>query len=470
MYRLEPKNWLKHLDFMMLDMLCLEISYVLALWVRMGFFWPFNENMYARFGVTLLALHICVVFFQDSYRSIIYRGHMVEIKMAVKYNLALLVGILFYLYVTKQSVLYSRAVIFFLCIFNCIVMIGARLVWKRIIRNRRKEQRERRSILVITDSKSVGSIIDSLEKEYYANFKIIGIILMDQNQTGGEISSIPIVASRDTALQYIKNHIVDEVFISLQSDTGEIDRLSNHLISMGVIVHINLIHVGNNMENSVVERLGEYTVLSTGIKFASEWQLMVKRAMDIAGALVGLVFTGIFFVIFAPIIYKQSPGPIFFGQDRVGKNGRIFKIYKFRSMYPDAEERKKELMSQNKMSGLMFKMDNDPRIIPIGKFIRNTSIDEFPQFWNVLKGDMSLVGTRPPTVQEYEQYEMHHKKRLASKPGITGLWQVSGRSNIVDFEDVVALDAKYISEWNLTLDIKILWKTLLVIFKKEGAV
>ena len=134
--------------------------------------------------------------------------------------------------------------------------------------------------------------------------------------------------------------------------------------------------------------------------------------MDIIGGVVGVIFTGILTVILGPIIYIQSPGPIFFSQKRVGRNGRIFKIYKFRSMYPDAEERKKELLKENKMQGLMFKMDNDPRIIPIGKFIRKTSLDEFPQFFNVLKGDMSLVGTRPPTVDEYEQYERHHMVRL----------------------------------------------------------
>ena len=139
-------------------------------------------------------------------------------------------------------------------------------------------------------------------------------------------------------------------------------------------------------------------------------------------------------------------------------------------MYPDAEERKKELMAQNKMKGLMFKMDNDPRIIPIGHFLRKSSLDEFPQFWNVLRGDMSLVGTRPPTVDEYKQYETQHKKRLAIKPGITGLWQVSGRSDIIDFEEVVALDAKYITEWSLREDIKILWKTVLIVVKGKGAV
>ena len=173
--------------------------------------------------------------------------------------------------------------------------------------------------------------------------------------------------------------------------------------------------------------------------------------------------------LFAPIIKKQSPGPIFFSQIRVGKNGRQFKLYKFRSMYTDAEERKKELMEQNQMQGFMFKMEDDPRIFPIGKFMRKFSIDELPQFWNVLRGDMSLVGTRPPTLDEFEQYETHHRARLGNKPGLTGMWQVSGRSKITDFEEVVSLDTAYISNWNLAMDVRILFKTVKVVLLGRGA-
>lgn len=200
------------------------------------------------------------------------------------------------------------------------------------------------------------------------------------------------------------------------------------------------------------------------------YQLFMKRLMDITGSIIGLFITGILFLVLAPVIYIQSPGPIFFLQERVGRNGRKFRMYKFRSMYMGAEERKQELMDQNKMNGLMFKMDNDPRIIPIGRFIRKFSIDEFPQFWNVLKGDMSLVGTRPPTVDEFEQYEEHHKVRLSIKPGLTGMWQVNGRSDITDFEEIVQLDNQYIAEWNLRLDLKILFKTVGVVLGSKGSV
>jgi lipopolysaccharide/colanic/teichoic acid biosynthesis glycosyltransferase len=207
------------------------------------------------------------------------------------------------------------------------------------------------------------------------------------------------------------------------------------------------------------------------MKITSNRQIFMKRVMDIAGGIVGMILTGILTIIVGPIIYIKSPGPIFFSQIRIGKNGHRFKIYKFRSMYMDAEKRKKELMEQNEMDGHMFKMKDDPRIIKgIGHFIRKTSIDEFPQFWNVLKGDMSLVGTRPPTEDEWQEYDLHHRARLAGKPGITGMWQVSGRSDMTDFEEIVKLDTKYISTWNIGMDIKILFQTVAVVLMGKGSV
>jgi lipopolysaccharide/colanic/teichoic acid biosynthesis glycosyltransferase len=261
------------------------------------------------------------------------------------------------------------------------------------------------------------------------------------------------------------------------------DQLMNQFTEMGIVVHMKMAKSSNLIgEKKFVERLGCYTVLTTSINYATAGQLFAKRAMDILGGLVGCIITGILCIILGPLIYIQSPGPIFFSQIRVGKNGKKFKLYKFRSMYMDAEERKKELMKQNRIKdGMMFKLKWDPRIIGskitkdgtmkkgIGNLIRDFSLDEFPQFFNVLKGDMSLVGTRPPTVDEWEKYDLHHRARLAAKPGITGMWQVSGRSNITDFEDVVKLDTKYIAEWTMGLDIRILLKTVLVVFKKDGA-
>ena len=208
----------------------------------------------------------------------------------------------------------------------------------------------------------------------------------------------------------------------------------------------------------------------------------IKRFADIVCSAIAIVLLSPFFIIISIAIKATSKGPVIFVHKRVGKNGKRFRMVKFRSMHLDAEERKQALQSQNRISdGMMFKLDFDPRIIGneilpdgstktgIGDFIRRTSLDEFPQFWNVLKGDMSLVGTRPPTVDEWEKYELHHRARLATKPGITGMWQVSGRSQITDFEEVVKLDTQYIYNWSMGLDLRILLQTVKSVLGRDGA-
>ena len=195
----------------------------------------------------------------------------------------------------------------------------------------------------------------------------------------------------------------------------------------------------------------------------------IKRLVDIIGSIVCIILFSPIMAVVAVLVKKSSPGPIIFAQERIGLGNKPFKMYKFRSMYADAEERKKELMAQNEMNGLMFKMENDPRITKTGDFLRKTSLDEFPQFINILKGDMSLVGTRPPTLDEFAQYSPYHKKRLSFRPGLTGMWQVSGRSDITDFEEIVKLDVEYIDNWSFWLDIKILLKTFLEVFTQKGA-
>jgi len=198
-------------------------------------------------------------------------------------------------------------------------------------------------------------------------------------------------------------------------------------------------------------------------------QSWVKRLIDIVGAIVGLMITGILLVPIAAAITINDPGPIFFGQTRCGWMGRQFRIWKFRSMCTNAEAMKAQI--KNQASGAFFKNDNDPRITKVGRILRKTSLDELPQFWNVLKGDMSLVGTRPPTPDEVERYEVPQWQRLDVKPGMTGEWQVNGRSQVRDFEDVIRLDLKYQQNWSLMYDLKLIVKTVTVLFNKNsGAV
>ena len=323
-------------------------------------------------------------------------------------------------------------------------------------------------MIIITEERYALECVSDFRDNRYKEFEVAGVVLLDVDKTGEEVYGVPVVAAADTFLEYVRLNVVDEIFIHGDTREGS-EALANELIELGLTVHFSLVRESQLMPNKMVEHYGRYMVLTSSMKIATTRQLFLKRAMDIVGSLVGLFITGIAFLIFAPIVKIQSPGPIFYSQTRVGKNGRQFKFYKFRTMVVGADAMKKDLMAQNEMKGLMFKMENDPRIFGIGKFMRKYSIDELPQFWNVLKGDMSLVGTRPPTVEEFKQYELHHKARLGIRPGLTGMWQVSGRSDIKDFEKIVALDTQYISNWSLGMDMRILFRTVLVVLTGKGS-
>ncbi|MDE6738453.1 MAG: sugar transferase [Lachnospiraceae bacterium] len=284
------------------------------------------------------------------------------------------------------------------------------------------------------------------------------------------IDGVRVNADGQDVLDLARQIPLDEVFINLpEEDKGYVKHIIYDLESMGIACHYNIDIIERPQKEVRVGSFAGYTVVTYSINHFDYRRMAVKRLIDIVGGLVGCVLTAVITPFVAIAIRVDSPGPIFFAQTRIGKNGRRFKIYKFRSMYTDAEERKKELEAQNEMQGLMFKMDNDPRITKVGKFIRKTSIDELPQFLNIVKGDMSLVGTRPPTEGEFEQYNSHYRRRISMTPGLTGLWQISGRSEIVNFDEVVKLDLEYIDNWTLGLDIKILFRTVWVVLTGKGS-
>lgn len=467
MYKLMSHSWIKHLDFILLDLVCMQISLLIAYLLRYGSL-PSMSWEYKYWGVFLVLMHFCIVFFTECYSGVLRRGYLQRFKSVLKYNLILVSGMLAFLFFTKQSYEYSRFMLFIFFMVNCILMYIFHVMLKNYIVKAAKAGKNSEYLLLITKKAMVQDNVERLLTNEYSALKLKGIVIIDEDMTGHSICGVPVVTSFENLFEFAKKSVVDEVLLNVRD--VRIEELTNKFLEMGITVHINIDRISRSMPNAVVEEINGFTVVTTSINTVTTRQIVLKRSVDIAAGTVGMLAASVAYIIFAPIIYIQSPGPIFFSQVRVGRNGRRFKIYKFRSMYMDAEERKKELMSQNKMSGLMFKMDNDPRVIPIGRFLRSTSIDELPQFFNILKGDMSLVGTRPPTYEEYMLYDYHHKSRLAAKPGLTGMWQVSGRSNITDFEEVVALDTEYIKNWSLGLDLKIIFKTALVVLGRVGSV
>ena len=337
-------------------------------------------------------------------------------------------------------------------------------------------------VAIIANRGDAPDASDQLKKDW--SRRIAGIMLTGEEESEKEeIDHIPVIAYGKDIVDCVRRSAIDEVFIFNSDEvSGDITHIVEEFAQMGIPVHINLSSV-EKMERQLNDERQNYVPrIITRLGFIEKYPMAIlepptvklryefaKRILDIIGGLVGALITVILFIIVGIAIKLDSPGPIIFAQERIGKNGRRFKMYKFRSMYQDAEARKAELMKQNEMNGLMFKMKDDPRITKVGKFIRKTSIDEFPQFFNVLLGDMSLVGTRPPTVNEFKEYSNYHKRRLSMKPGITGMWQVSGRSDITDFEEVVKLDCKYIDNWSLGLDLKILVKTVLAVVARKGS-
>ena len=271
--------------------------------------------------------------------------------------------------------------------------------------------------------------------------------------------------------EIIKTYNIDQIYI-LHRRSVAVETVQEYIslcMEMGVTARIIMDSYRAGAAQSYVSSVGTYPVVTYHTVSLNVTEKFVKRVIDIVGSIIGIILSSPIMLITAIAIKIDSKGPVIFKQQRVGMNGRHFNIYKFRSMCNDAEKQKEKLMEQNEMQGeFMFKMQNDPRITKVGKFIRKTSIDELPQFFNVLFGDMSIVGTRPPTVDEVEKYDRSHWRRISIKPGITGMWQVSGRSSITDFDEIVSLDTEYIDKWSVLLEIKIIIKTALQIYSKNG--
>lgn len=481
MYREKMPDWLKHFDFIIIDIISLELSFAIAYIIRHGITSISTElpDLYINVALVLMILDIIETIFARGFTNIVSRGYYKEFRETLKHATIIAFLLVLYMYLIKQGVEYSRTVYIITWELDIIITYFAREFWKWVINNSHKHSQVRKAFLVIiTTSDLAQDIAGSLIKNESMRFNIRGFILLDQNMVGQRIAGIEIVAGNEDALDYICRDWVDEVFISLpEKDSALEEEIINSCVLMGITVHRKIAKaISTPGCVQFVSNISDYTVLSSSVGIVTVRQMILKRFMDIVGGLFGMVITCILFIFIAPIIYIKSPGPILFKQWRVGRNGKKFQIYKFRSMYLDAEERKAELMEKNKVKdGMMFKIENDPRIIGgengkgIGNFIRKTSIDEFPQFFNVLKGDMSLVGTRPPTLDEWKKYKLHHRKRMAIKPGLTGMWQVSGRSDITDFEEVVKLDTEYIMNWNLGKDIKIMLKTIKVLLFGKGS-
>ena len=453
---------------LVLDVLAAVCSYFLAHLCKFGTLrFEYKKEMYT--SVLLMVLLFCVVYTLVINHSdkFLKRGYLIEFVYITKYVLSLFVVMASILFLTKMAEDFSRLMFGLFIAYTEILTFVFHVIWKKYMKSYYKDEKNLIKMLVITEEDCVNNLNKQLREKMDIVYQIMGYVIWD-----GEVSQkgIAVLGNKENYLEKVKLLPLDEVFIYLpNAKKKEISEMVNAFQTMGVICHYNIDVADLHTNLRTIDNIAGFNVVTYSMNPVDYNKRMIKRGMDILGALVGSLITVVLYPFIALAIKAESRGPVLFKQKRVGRNGRVFSIYKFRSMYMDAEERKKELEAQNEMSGLMFKMDNDPRITKVGAFLRKTSLDELPQFFNILKGDMSLVGTRPPTVDEYERYNFHYKRRLSMTPGLTGMWQVSGRSEITDFDDVVRYDLEYIDNWSLSLDFKILFQTVGVVLLRKGS-
>lgn len=464
------------------DMVSIAISLLVA-----DFLWHDVLKNISRGGANykilllyFLAVYVVLFLFVRQKGSFYVRGHLLELWAVIKSNAGLILGVTLVMFFVKQSDKYSRMVLGIFVILNCLLTWLFHEVLKGMIPYVYKAMVNKHNAIIVGSNRFVEDIIaeSKITKDFSTEY--VGKCLVkssddadmeDDNESDADsirelAGKIPEISELNNLTEFCKNSSVDEVIVEVTTgDRAMLKPIINELSGAGIIIKCrSKLLTLTQMPCQAVSKAGEYFEATYANTTVSNGNLIVKRMFDIFAGLIGSIVTVVLMIFIAPAIKLESKGPVLFKQVRMGRNGRRFVIYKFRSMSNDAEKRKKELMSQNEMGDKMFKMEDDPRITKVGKFLRKTSLDEFPQFFNILLGDMSLVGTRPPTVDEFEKYNLNQKSRLSFRPGLTGLWQVSGRNAVNNFDDVVALDMEYIKNWSPLLDIKIMIKTIPAMF------
>ena len=465
---------------------------LLSLVLSIGLAWGLTAGVLHKMGdfqlddlveacFLLLLAYILTFFTFDQSENIVNRTPIREVEIAVRFNFLLTLIDAACLALTKAPMLHSRYCLVFVPVIDVFVRTGAHAVLKKMLVRSRYTKGIQSLVGVVTTQENASPILEELKKDWSKRVTGLAILEAAPGQLHTEIDGVKIEANFDNFMDWLRQAALDEVYLDVAQESEEnMLPYLEEMESMGLTVHFRLpvldrIEKACCDETSAVRisrelsRCAGGNVVTMGTVELKLRDQVLKRTMDIVGGIVGCIISIPIIALVAIPLKLESPGPLIFKQRRVGRNGRVFYIHKLRSMYVDAEARKKELMAQNEMNGLMFKMEDDPRITRVGRFIRRTSIDELPQFFDVVRGSMSLVGTRPPTLDEYRQYESHHKRRLSMKPGITGLWQVSGRSDIDDFEEVVKLDVQYIDNWSIWMDIYLLFRTVGVVFDRKGA-
>ncbi|MFC1645702.1 sugar transferase [Candidatus Omnitrophota bacterium] len=363
----------------------------------------------------------------------------------------------------------SRAFIIILALVSFVLLNLEKWLVYEIRHYVRKKGHNLRYLLIAGTGPRAEKFINIINAHPEWGIEVMGLVDEDVAKVGQKVYGIEIIGTLSNIEHILQYKVIDDVvFIVPRSWLDRIQESIQICETQGVKAHVAADLFNLNIARARYSELVGFPLLTFDTSFAMEWQLLVKRTIDLSVSFFSLIFLSPLFLIVAISIKLASPGPVFFKQRRVGFNGRFFTLFKFRSMSKDAQKKMTEVMHLNEMKGPVFKIKNDPRITPFGRFMRKTSIDELPQLYNILMGHMSLVGPRPPIPVEVNEYELWHRRRLSMRPGLTCLWQISGR-NEVDFDEWMRLDLKYLDNWSLWLDFRILVKTIPAVLFGVGA-
>lgn len=466
------RSWVKHLDFILLDLSSLLFSMLIVFRLSGRLGRNFMTTDPSGFIAMLLLIDLVVIISFDSFNCVVTRGYYVEFASTLRHEMLLFGFSVLAVMIRAEHITHHKVLIAMSCAIYFFLSYSTRVAWKWVLRRQPIAGEVQRPILIVTDSARTHEILDRMRHYSFIRYKLVGLVLADRDAKGEEIEGVPVVANLDDAAEFLCREWVDEVFFFHASMDKRTENLLLQCREMALTIHVSVAIQGIDERKQTIGYIAGYEVVTANVNLMEPRDAFLKRSFDIVVGLFGSLCALIVLILIGPLIYIASPGPLIFCQERIGENGHKFRMYKIRSMYLDAEERKAALAKESTHEdGMMFKMDFDPRVIGnrilpdgrqkkgIGAFIRSTSLDEFPQFFNVLKGDMSVVGTRPPTPDEWEKYQLRHRARMSVKPGMTGLWQINPEKDYMSFDDVVRLDTEYISNWGTGVDIRIVFMT-----------
>ena len=438
-----------------------------------------NENFFPpdmspdKFDVFLAVLYsVVMVGIFEFYKAYNYQRftslsrEAILVLKVVNLNMLLSISLIFFLKLSNTPRTYF--IVYY--VLAVVVFIAEKYALFYVASLVRKKGANRNKVIMVGTGKRTSDFILTAREHIGWGLDIVGILTSDDRMVGEKIEGVPVLDNYADIHNVLKRYNPEEVIVTLSTKRfQDITNIVDACQLQGVQVRLNSDFFGKFTRNFKFDNLYGLNIISFNISHSGEFKLMIKRIIDLVVSFVMLVLLLPLFAGIAVVILIQDGRPVFFRWNVVGHKRKPIVGWKFRTMVRDADEMKKELMKQNEMKGPVFKITDDPRILRVGKFLRKFSLDELPQLWSVLKGDMSLVGPRPPLVYEFDEFSYWHRRKLSVKPGITCLWQISGRNNIRSFDDWAKLDLEYIDNWSLTLDFEILLKTIPAVVLARGA-